>query len=268
MKAQMEILCVGNELLIGKILNTNGQWLARHATTLGIAVKQITVVTDDVKEIARALQEALARKPNFVITTGGLGPTFDDKTLKGIAKAVKRKLEINKKALKMIKEKYHHYVAERKMVKAKLTPAKIKMAKLPQGAEPLKNPVGTAPGMKIRVNGTLLAALPGVPPEMEAIFEESLAPLLKKESGEETFFEKSIYLHGIIESALAPVIDQVMRNNKPVYIKSHPKGLGKGIEIHFSTTARDNKIARDILGKAITQLSELAQAEGAQIKQE
>lgn len=262
----MEILCVGNELLIGKVLNTNSQWLARYATKLGITVRQMTVVTDDVKEIARALLDVLARKPNFVITTGGLGPTFDDITLKGIAEALKRKLEINDEALKMIKERYYHHITERKVDRTKLTPANIKMAKLPQGADPLNNPVGTAPGMKIRVNGTLLAALPGVPSEMEAIFEESLAPLLKKESGEEAFFEKSIYLHGIMESALAPVIDQVMHDNKPVYIKSHPKGVGKGIEVHFSITSRDEKEATEILRKAVTQLSELAVASGGQIE--
>jgi len=100
---------------------------------------------------------------------------------------------------------------------------------------------------------------------MKAIFEESLALLLKKESGE-TFFEKSIYLHGIMESALAPVIDQVMHDNKPVYIKSHPKGLGKGIEIHFSITSREEKEATEILKKAVTQLSKLAQLEGGQIE--
>jgi molybdenum cofactor synthesis domain-containing protein len=268
MKAQMEILCVGNELLIGKILNTNAQWLARCATKLGISVKQITVVPDDVNEIARAVREALTRNPEFIITTGGLGPTFDDKTLGGIARAIDRKLETNEKALKMIRERYNRYVKERKIEQAKLTPARIKMAKLPQGAEPLPNSVGTAPGVKIRVNSTLLAALPGVPPEMEAIFEESVAPLLKRHSDENRFFETSLYSHGIMESALAPLIDQVMQDNQHVYIKSHPKAWRKGIEIHFSTTAKDKKKARDILGKATIQLSELAQAEGAQIKLE
>ena len=76
----MEIVCVGNELLIGKTLNTNAHWLARRATSLGIMVKRITVVADDVDEIAKVILEALKRKPRFIITTGGLGPTFDDKT--------------------------------------------------------------------------------------------------------------------------------------------------------------------------------------------
>ena len=110
MNQQMEIVCVGNELLIGKTLNTNAHWLARRATSLGIMVKQITVVGDDVDEIAKVIREALKRKPRFIITTGGLGPTFDDKTLEGIAKALNLKLEVNEKALKMVRKKYEAYV--------------------------------------------------------------------------------------------------------------------------------------------------------------
>jgi len=268
MNQQMEIICIGNELLTGKTLNTNARWLAKRATTSGITVKRITVVSDDVDEIASVVQEALKRKPKFIITTGGLGPTFDDKTLEGIAKALNRKLEVNEKALEMVKEKYEAYFKEGKMEKVELTPSRVKMATLPEGAEPLPNPVGTAPGVIIRVDDTFLIALPGVPSEMEAIFEESLAPLLKKEAGEVTFFETSIYVDGIMESALAPLIDQVMHDNPYVYIKSHPRGEERKphIEIHFSTTAKESKTAKDRLGKAIIQLSELIERNGGKIR--
>jgi len=109
----MEIICVGNELLIGKTLNTNAQWIAKQATAMGITVKRVTVVADEVNEIANAVREALRRKPQFTITTGGLGPTFDDKTLEGIAEALNRKLAVNDKALKMVKAKYEAYARER-----------------------------------------------------------------------------------------------------------------------------------------------------------
>jgi molybdenum cofactor synthesis domain-containing protein len=79
----MEIICIGNELLIGKIANTNAQWISRQATLLGINVKRITVVSDELEEISEAIREALKRRTRFIITTGGLGPTFDDKTLQG-----------------------------------------------------------------------------------------------------------------------------------------------------------------------------------------
>jgi nicotinamide-nucleotide amidase len=268
MNQQMEIICIGNELLIGKTLNTNARWLAKRATTFGIIVKRITVVGDDVDEIVSIVREALERKPKFIITTGGLGPTFDDKTLEGIAKALNSELEVNEKALKMVKEKYEAYFKEGKMKKVELTPPRVKMATLPERAEPLPNPIGTAPGVITKVEGTFLVALPGVPPEMEAIFEESVAPLLKKEAGEITFFETSIYADGIMESALAPSIDQVMRDNPYVYIKSHPRGEERKphIEIHFSTTAKHSETAKNRLGKAIIQLSELVQKNGGKIK--
>jgi len=80
MTPEMEIVCVGNELLIGKIPNTNAQWLSKQSTNLGITIKRITVIADNVDEIANEIQETLRRKPKFIITTGGLGPTFDDKT--------------------------------------------------------------------------------------------------------------------------------------------------------------------------------------------
>jgi molybdenum cofactor synthesis domain-containing protein len=263
-----EIITIGNELLIGKTLNTNAYWLAKCITGLGSKVIRITVVEDDVDEIASSVKEAMQRKTHFIITVGGLGPTFDDKTLEGIAKVLNRKLEVNAKALKMVREKYEAYFNEGKMEKAELTPSRVKMATLPRGAEPLLNHVGTAPGVMINVKGTFLIALPGVPPEMEAIFEGSVAPLLKKEAGEVTFFEISIYADGIMESGLAPLIDQVMHNNPHVYVKSHPRGEARKphIEIHFSTTAKGSKTAKDRLGKAIIQLSESVERNGGKTR--
>lgn len=268
MNRHVEIVCVGNELLIGKTLNTNAHWIAKRVTSLGIMVKRIAVVPDEIDEIAKAIREALKRKPRIIITTGGLGPTFDDKTLEGIAKALNLKLEVNKKAMKMVREKYEAYVKAGRMEKVELTLPRVKMAKLPQDSEPLPNPVGTAPGIIMNVKRTSLIALPGVPSEMKAIFDESVAALLKKEAGEVAFFEKSIYADSIMESTLAPLIDRAMHDNPCVYIKSHPKGEERKphLEIHFSTTAKDPKTGKDRLEKAINQLSELVQKNNGKIK--
>jgi nicotinamide-nucleotide amidase len=268
MGKQMEIVCVGNELLIGKTLNTNGTWMAKRATSLGMEVKRITVVEDDVNEIAKITVEALKRKPGFLVTTGGLGPTFDDKTLEGISRALKSKLEINRKALEMVKGKYEAYAKQTNIEKVDLTSPRIKMARLPKKSEPLHNPVGTAPGVLIDIKGTTLIALPGVPSEMKAIFEESVVPLLKRQAGDVTFFETSIYADSMMESTLAPLIDQAMHDNEMVYIKSHPKSQeGRPrIELHFSTTAKDSRTAKDRLEKTIVQLSELIEKRGGTVK--
>jgi nicotinamide-nucleotide amidase len=270
----LEIICVGNELLIGKTLNTNAHWLAKRATSLGVMVRRVTVILDEVDEIATVLREALKRKPRFIITTGGLGPTFDDKTLEGIAKGLSRKLKVNKKALEMVREKYDSYLKQGKIDKVELTPARMKMATLPEGAEPLCNAVGTAPGMLLRVGGTFIVALPGVPPEMETIFDESVAPMIKKEAGNSGFFEKSIYADRIMESNLAPLIDKVMHDNPRVYIKSHvytrsnqqPSEGRPHIEIHFSTTAETSRSASEHLDKSIAELTRLIVDTGGRVK--
>jgi molybdenum cofactor synthesis domain-containing protein len=268
MGEKIEIICVGTELLIGKTLNTNGNWLAKRATTLGLKVQRITTIGDDVNEISNALQEAIQRNPRFIISTGGLGPTFDDMTLEGVAKALGVELKIHDEALKMVEEKYREYAEECQMGKAELTPHRIKMAKLPEGAKPLPNPVGTAPGVMIEHRGVTIISLPGVPSEMEAIFEESVMPLLKKAAGNVVFFETSLEVTQLMESDVAPLIDQTMRDNPYVYIKSHPKGTEKvpRIELHLSTTAEKTETAKNRIGKALIQISEMVQNKGGRAK--
>jgi len=175
---EVEIVSIGNELLIGKTLNTNANWLAKRITSLGLNVNRITVIGDEVDGIAKALKEVLTRNPKYVITTGGLGPTFDNKTFEGIAKAFDSTLKVDKKAIEMIRDKYTKYAREMGRGKFELTSARVKMAKIPECSEPLPNPIGTAPAIKICQCGLSVFALPGVPSEMKAIFEESLIHML------------------------------------------------------------------------------------------
>jgi len=265
MTVDIEIICVGNELLIGKILNTNAQWLGKQATNLGANVKRITVIQDIVDEIAKVICEAVERKPQFIITTGGLGPTFDDKTLQGIAKALNRKLEINQRALAMVKEKCEEYARKRQFsTLIELTPPRVKMATLPEKTKPINNPIGTAPGVCVDLEGTVLFALPGVPSEMEAIFTETIVPMLKQAVGDRIFCEKSMFLDNMMESKLAPLIDKVMSANKGVYIKSHPMGAENKshIEIHLTVAAKAKEKPMKMLEKAMRQLSILVEENG------
>jgi len=265
---KVEIICIGNELLIGKILNTNAHWLAKRITSLGLSVRRITVVGDDLDEIASAIKETIQRKPSFIITTGGLGPTFDDKTLEGVARAIGRELEENKEALEMIKRKYEQYVVEGRIEKFEMTQYRLKMAKLPRGAKPLPNPVGTAPGVLIEYEGVVMIMLPGVPQEMMAIFDESIVPLLQRAAGNLTFYEASLDVRGVPESELAPLIEHVMHDNPYVYIKSHPKISEKThhIELHISTTSDDPNVAKQRIERAIMQISNLIYEKGGKVK--
>ena len=263
----VEIICVGNELLIGKTLNTNAQWIAKQTTAFGSNVKRVTVVADNVNEISEVVREALERKPQFIITTGGLGPTFDDKTVEGVAKALNRKLVVNSDALVMVKEKYKAYAKEKGTDPVELTQARVKMAKLPETAEPVLNPVGTAPGIRVNLNQTALISLPGVPSEMKAIFNGCVVPLIKDVSGGSSFYEDSVFVEGVMESGLAPLIDRVMRDSAGVYVKSHPKGRESvpHIEVHFSVVADDGEAAVDRLRRAVLQLSGLVENVGGTV---
>ncbi len=264
MTKQVDIVSVGNELLIGKTLNTNAQWLARRATSLGLLVSRITVIGDDVAEISRTIQEATHRSPDFIITTGGLGPTFDDKTLEGIAAAFGCKLRVDEGALRMVRKKYVEYAAKIGHRELELTPPRVKMAQLPELAEPIPNPVGTAPGIILKKGRTSLFALPGVPSEMKAIFEETLVPIFKAAAGGLTFFETSLYVTGVMESEIAPIVDKAMHDNPFIYVKSHPMGAEQkpSIELHLSTTAGDAGVAKKRLSRALVQLTDAVKAVG------
>jgi len=137
----VEIICIGNELLIGKTLNTNAQWLTKRVTTLGLTTKRVTVVGDNLPDISKAIKEAIQRKPRFVLTTGGLGPTFDDMTLEGLAQALDRKTKVDNQALQMVTEKYQSYAQQSKSEDIELTPHRVKMATIPEDSVPVRNPV-------------------------------------------------------------------------------------------------------------------------------
>jgi molybdenum cofactor synthesis domain-containing protein len=218
-----EIISVGNELLIGHTLDTNSHWIAKRFTRFGWTLQRITVLRDSLAAIKDGVTGALRREPDLLITIGGLGPTHDDMTLKGIALALDKRLVLNPEALAMVKARYSKLGAS-----TGLTRFRRKMATLPEGAKPLPNPIGTAPGVTINVGTTRLLSLPGVPSEMKAIFTGSVIPMLRASKAEAPK-EVSIGLVGIIESALAPPLDRTRRAFPGLYFKSHPRGREGGI---------------------------------------
>jgi molybdenum cofactor synthesis domain-containing protein len=231
-----EIIFTGNELLKGNVLNTNSQWMAKTLTSIGIEVKRMVVIEDDIETIAEALRESLRRKPDFIFTSGGLGPTYDDVTLEGVAKALGRQLEINSAAEKMVQDRYK--LAEKAgLLKVKDSEKHMtKMASLPSGASPLANPVGAAPGVLIEQGKTTLISLPGVPAELKAIFNYSIIPWIKPLLGSAFHAERTVLVTGVAESRLAPVIVDTMSKIPGTWMKSCVLGSGKS-EICISTTA-------------------------------
>jgi len=286
MTEKVEIISIGKELLMGKLLNVNAHWLAKRATTLGLVVDRIVTVTDNVDVIATAVREAVQRHPRFIITTGGLGPTYDDKTVEGIAEGTSRELALNDNTLKMIAKKFREQKEGRKLEFSEeqykrfkqimlehehgiYSPYFLRMATIPKGSRMVLNPILEFGGLCIilELESVTLVALPGVPLQVNAIFEGLIVPLLKAAAGNVTFVEASLDLRGIGEGRLNPLIDQVMKDNPHVYIKSSVRGdqIRAGIELYLSTTDENPDTAENNLTKALTQISELIRENGGKI---
>jgi len=243
--ATAEILTIGNELIDGLRTDTNATWLAKKLTNLGIRVAQITSVGDIVKDVAAAIRGALARFPDVLIITGGLGPTIDDRTSEGLARATRRNLVLNPAALEMVKMSYARVHARGLVLHDWLTSARKKMAFLPNGATALPNPVGTAPGIQIRQGKTLIICLPGVPTEMRAIFTKYVRDDLVK-LNRQAKQRVTIDVQGIEESTLAPLFDRLSKKFRHLDVRSYPsvKGIrGRVKVILVAPTAAEAKEA-------------------------
>ncbi|HJU33766.1 MAG TPA: molybdopterin-binding protein [Nitrososphaera sp.] len=217
----VEILCIGTELLSGITLNTNAYWLCNKITNVGGNVGRVTVVCDDLREISSAVNESLARKPNILITTGGLGATYDDMTLEGLASALGKKVVLDSRAVGMLKKSYArlntHY---------ELTESRLKMATIPESSTPIQNPVGSAPAIMLQADHVSIYCLPGVPLEMEAIFEGHILPQIKKSVGKFVAEEISYNTRGLTEAMIAPVLIKIVKAHPKngIYLKTHPRG--------------------------------------------
>jgi molybdopterin-biosynthesis enzyme MoeA-like protein len=232
---------------------------------MGLVMKVVTTVDDDLDEISSALREALRRKPDFLITVGGLGPTPDDMTLKGVARGLHRGTKLNGQALSMIRE---HYV-RRGLAGIELTPARRKMAVFPVGAEAVPNDAGTAPGVRLVTGKTVIFSLPGVPAEMRSIFRGSVEPEVKGKLGPLSRKTFRIKLEGIMESALAPLIASEMKRHPEAYIKSHPRGIENGvskIEVDVAVVAKESRMARQEALGIVEEIVEASTAAGATLR--
>jgi len=160
------IVVIGSEITKGIIQDTNSHWIANRVTNMGLEVKRIIAVPDEAPEIAWALKNCL-ESTSIVFTTGGLGFTSDDITLKAIAETLGLKLVLSIEALEMIKNRLSREPSYQ-----------VKAAYLPEGAKPLYNRVGISPGVYLVYHSKHLFVLPGVPSEMKAIFEDHVVPVL------------------------------------------------------------------------------------------
>jgi len=246
----VEILCVGNELLSGITLNTNAHWLSAQIAKAGGTVGRVTVVRDELGAISSAVRESLARKPDILVITGGLGATYDDMTLEGVAMALGRKTVIDGRAAQMLKDSY-----ARRHLHYRINKVRLKMATIPEGSTPIENTVGSAPSVMI---GNIFC-LPGVPGEMKAVFESRILPLVKEGVGRFSAKEVNYHVRGVSEAMIAPALSKIVKaNSDGMYLKTHPKGYYKKttpqIRVQLICKGDDAKKVRARLDKISTQL--------------
>ncbi|MDO6597624.1 competence/damage-inducible protein A [Oceanihabitans sp. 2_MG-2023] len=233
---QAEIITIGDEILIGQIVDTNSAFIAQQLNKIGVSVYQITSVQDDKQHILKSLREA-EENADIIILTGGLGPTKDDITKKTIAAYFQDTLIQNKAVLKNIETLWEKYI------KQPLSQVNIDQALIPSKATALMNKVGSAPGMWLEKGDKTFISLPGVPFEMKALIEQEVVPKLQKKYKFPFILHKTLLTYGIGESNLAAKIetweDQLPKHIKLAYLPN----LGK---VRLRLSAKGNNKAEII----------------------
>ncbi len=249
---QCEIILTGNELLLGKIVDTNGKWIIDQIVPYGIQVSRITTISDNLTVISSTIEGALERKPDYIFTSGGLGPTFDDMTVEGITLALTDSLvlEENSEAIEMMKRKYQERYPDFSFATLlQKRPYLLKMAKMPKDALPLSNSEGTAPGVlfpPLLTNGkTTIIAMPGIPKELHAIFTAHVLPDLIHASSNLHFYQGGFVFQNIGESKFTQIVYTLKDRYPDLWIKTHPRKSVAGqweLELHITSFQEEGDI--------------------------
>jgi nicotinamide-nucleotide amidase len=245
---RVELLTIGDELLLGDTVNGNAAWLGQRLAEIGVEVTRSVVVGDGLDIIIEAAEDALSRA-EAVITTGGLGPTYDDLTRDALAKAAGVRLLRDPALEERLRERI---AASGRPLK----PMALRMAEVPEGATLLGNPVGSAPGFRMDLPGGVVYALPGLPHEMRAITADRILPELRGHVAGQMPLRRTLRTAGVWESVLAtrlaPVeaLDGVRLAYLPdpaeVKIRITASGPDAGVLL-----GEAEELARDLLGTAV-----------------
>lgn len=248
-KMSAEIICVGTELLLGDILNRNAQFLAQQLAQLGIPHYYQIVVGDNPARLKQVVAIASERS-QILIFTGGLGPTPDDLTTETLADFFCAPLVEHPEIIADIARKYAQRGRE-------MTPSNRKQALIPQGAEVLPNVIGTAPGIIWQPHaGLTILTFPGVPSEMQRMWEETAVPYLKSQGwGKEIIYSRTLKFWGIAESALAEKVADFLNLTNPTVAPY--ASLGE-VKLRISALAKSKAEAQQLITPVEQQLQQIA----------
>lgn len=243
-----EIITIGDEILIGQIVDTNSQWIGTELNKIGVSVYQISSIQDDKQHILNALKEAQERA-DLVILTGGLGPTKDDITKHTIAEYFNDTLALNEDVVHHIKTLFAKYDIP-------FGESNRLQGMLPTKATYLKNEYGTAPGMWFYESKTVFVSLPGVPNEMKGLMKSEVLPRIKQQFKLPFIIHKTLMTYGQGESLIAERIEE-FENNLPSFIKlAYLPNYGR-VRLRLSAKGDDKKLLEDTLQEQIAELYKL-----------
>jgi len=241
-----EIITIGDEILIGQIVDTNSAFIAAELNKIGVQVYQISSIKDEKNHILTALKEAESRA-DIIIITGGLGPTKDDITKYTICEYFDDSLVQNDAVLEHITELFKN--SEHKI----LTKTNVQQALVPSKAIVLHNENGTAPGMYFNKGNKVFVSLPGVPYEMETLIKDLVIPKLASAYNTPHIYHKTIVTQGVAESVLAEEISD-WEDNLPDFIKlAYLPNLGT-VKLRLSAIGNDREIVEAAVAKEIDAL--------------
>jgi nicotinamide-nucleotide amidase len=239
-----EIISIGDELLIGQTVNTNASYLARQLTAIGVVVKWVTTVGDEADVLTSALATAMSRS-DVIIATGGLGPTHDDITKKVAAAYYQSDFVFVPEIVDRIRQRF----AKRGLDMPKVNE---EQARIPEKAEIIPNPVGTAPGLLFREKNKKCFILPGVPSEMKAMCDASIIPILRGHGN--IILQRTLRTTGIAESALFEQIGDIEKIEQLTKVAFLPKLTG--VDIRLTAGGSDQRDCEDRLKRAVELISE------------
>ncbi|MDX1937192.1 MAG: competence/damage-inducible protein A [Flavihumibacter sp.] len=245
------IITIGDELLIGQVVDTNSAWIAQELNKMGVWVRRRVAVGDNREDIIRALDEE-SQEASIIIMTGGLGPTADDITKPLLCGYFGGKMVMNEKVLEHIK---HLFEKVFKRPAAMMLERNIKQAEVPDVCTVLHNARGTAPGMWFEKNGKVYVSLPGVPHEMKGLMTDSVLPKLQQAFAMPAIVSKTMVTYGVGESMLAERIKDFEENLPPIvklaYLPNH--GL---VRLRLTAKGNDKQVLEAVVTELHTQLKQ------------
>lgn len=242
-----EIITIGDEILIGQIIDTNSAWIAEQFNLSGIEIYQITSVHDNGDHIKKAIEEA-EKNVDLVLLTGGLGPTKDDITKDTLCEYFNTRLVLHEPSLEHIKKRFQKQNID-------LNRLNRDQALVPESCTVLSNKAGTAPGMWFEKNDTVIVSIPGVPFEMKYFVENEILPRLRKRGKTKAIYHKTVQTQGLPESILAAKIEQ------------WESALPENIKLAYLPNPMSVRLRLSAIGNDVVQLKNQVEKEVELLKQ-